>query len=110
LVGLDLCLFFLMLLSLGEHLAFNYAYLFSSIATIGLASLYAGSIYQSYKIGLLSTGILTLLYFFIFMLLQLQEFALFAGSIGLFLLLALTMYLTRNFSSLSQVTGSSERS
>jgi len=110
LVGLDLCLFFLMLLSLGEHLAFNYAYLFSSIATIGLASLYAGSIYQSYKIGLLTTGILTLLYFFIFMLLQLQEFALFAGSIGLFLLLALTMYLTRNFSSLSQVTGSSERS
>ncbi len=109
LVGLDLCLFFLMLLSLGEHMAFNSAYIYSSIATIGLAALYAGSIYQSYKIGLLTSGVLALLYFFIFMLLQLQDFALLAGSIGLFLLLALTMYLTRNFSNLTQVADQSER-
>ena len=108
LVGLDLCLFFLMLLSLGEHMAFNYAYLISGIATIGLAALYAGSIYRSRRIGLLTGGILVLLYTFIFMLLQLQDYALLAGSIGLFLLLALTMYLTRNFANLSRVSRSAD--
>jgi len=106
LVGLDLCLFFLMLLSLGEHMAFNYAYLISGIATIGLAALYASSIYRSRQIGLLTTGILALLYSFIFLLLQLHGYALLAGSIGLFLLLAITMYLTRNFANLSKASQS----
>lgn len=108
LMGLDLCLFFLMLLSLGEHMAFNRAYLLSGVATIGLAALYAGSIYRSRRIGLLTAGILTLLYTFIFLLLQLQDYALLAGSIGLFLLLALTMYLTRNFANLSRTLRSKE--
>ncbi|MCY4158089.1 MAG: cell envelope integrity protein CreD [Bacteroidetes bacterium] len=110
LMGLDLCLFFLMLLSLGEHMAFNHAYIISGIATIGLAALYAGSIYRSHKIGLLTTAILALLYSFIFLLLQLQGYALFAGSIGLFLLLAITMYLTRNFANLSSMSRSRESS
>lgn len=102
LVGLDLCLFFLMLLSLGEHMVFNSAYMLSGIATITLAALYAGAIYCSRRVGFLTAGILALLYTFIFMLLQLQDYALLAGSIGLFLLLALTMYLTRNFANLSK--------
>ncbi len=102
LVGLNLCLFFLMLLSLGEHMIFNTAYILSSIATIGLAALYTRAIYDSRSIGFLTAGILVLLHTFIFMLLQLQDYALLAGSIGLFLLLALTMYLTRNFADLSK--------
>lgn len=108
LVGLDLCLFFLMLLALGEHMAFNHAYILSGIATIGLAALYAGSIYRSRGVGLLTAGILTILYTFIFLLLQLQNYALLAGSIGLFLLLSLTMYLTRNFATLSRTFRSAE--
>ena len=106
LVGLDLCLFFLMLLSLGEHMAFNHAYILSGVATIGLAAFYAGAIYRSRNVGLLTAGILAILYMFIFLLLQLQDYALLAGSIGLFLLLALTMYLTRNFSNLSMLSRS----
>ena len=85
-------------------MAFNYAYLISSIATIGLAALYAGSIYRSTMIGIITAGILTLLYLFIFMILHLQDYALFVGSIALYFLLALTMYLTRNFSTLSQAS------
>ena len=89
-------------------MAFNNAYVLSGIATIGLAAFYAGAVYRSRAIGLLTAGILTLLYTFIFLLLQLQDYALLAGSIGLFLLLALTMYLTRNFSNLSAASRSSE--
>ena len=106
LVGLDLCLFFLLLLSLGEHMAFNYAYILSSIMTIGLAAFYAGSMYRSIKIGYLTSGVLSVLYILIFMMLQLQDYALLAGSIGLFVLLALTMYLTRNFANLSRASSS----
>jgi inner membrane protein len=106
LMGLDLCLFFLMLLSLGEHLPFNSAYVLSGIATIGLAALYAGTIYRSRNVGMLTGGILVILYTFIFLLLQLQDYALLAGSIGLFLLLALTMYLTRNFATLAALSPS----
>lgn len=106
LVGLDLCLFFLMLLALGEHMAFNHAYILSGVATIGLAAFYAGAIYRSRNVGLLTAGILAILYMFIFLLLQLQDYALLAGSIGLFLLLTLTMYLTRNFSNLSVLSRS----
>lgn len=104
LMGLDLCLFFLMLLSLGEHLPFNSAYILSGVATIGLAALYAGTIYRSRNVGMLTAGILVILYTFIFLLLQLQDYALLAGSIGLFLLLALTMYLTRNFANLAALS------
>lgn len=104
LMGLDLCLFFLMLLSLDEHLPFNSAYILSGVATIGLAALYAGTIYRSSRVGMLTAGILVILYTFIFLLLQLQDYALLAGSIGLFLLLALTMYLTRNFANLSALS------
>ena len=106
LVGLDLCLFFLMLLALGEHMAFNHAYILSGVATIGLAAFYAGAIYRSRNVGLLTAGILAILYMFIFLLLQLQDYALLAGSIGLFLLLTLTMYLTRNFANLSVLSRS----
>ena len=104
LIGLDLCLFFLMLLSLGEHLPFNSAYIISGVATIGLAALYAGTIYRSSNIGVLTAGILVILYTFIFLLLQLQGYALLAGTIGLLLLLALTMYLTRNFADLAALS------
>ena len=78
-------------------MAFNYAYILSSILTIGLAAFYAGSMYRSLKIGLLTSGVLSILYTLIFMMLQLQDYALMVGSIGLLLLLTLTMYLTRNF-------------
>ncbi len=110
LVGLDLCLFFLMLLSLGEHMSFNLAYILSGIATIGLAAFYAGAMYRSRGVGLLTAGILAILYTFIFLLLQLQGYALLAGSIGLYLLLAPTMYLTRNFSNLSALSRSKKSS
>lgn len=106
LVGLDLCLFFLMLLAIGEHMVFNHAYILSGVATIGLAAFYAGAIYRSRNVGLLTAGILAILYMFIFLLLQLHGHALLVGSVGLFLLLALTMYLTRNFSDLSALSHS----
>jgi len=95
LVGVALCVFYTLLLSFSEYIHFNAAYLVASIATIGLIAWYVRSILQSPKMSLFIGGMLALLYGFIFTLIQLQDYALLLGSIGLFLTLALVMFFSR---------------
>ena len=97
LVGLGLCLFYLLLLSLGEHMLFSLAYLVAGVATTGLISLYVVAVFRKRQLGLVTGGVLAVLHVFIYLLLQLEDYALLAGSIGLFVLLAITMYMTRSF-------------
>jgi inner membrane protein len=96
LVGLALCLFYTLLLAASEQVAFNLAYVVAGLATIGLVTAYTRSIFASRTLSLLTGGVLLVLYGFVFVILQLQDFALLVGSIGLFVALALTMYLSRN--------------
>ena len=95
LVGIALILFYSLLLSLSEQLNFMFAYFIASAATIGLITVYAHSIFKNR----MQTGILTVvligLYSFLYVILQLQDRALMVGSIGLFLILALVMYISR---------------
>ena len=94
LVGIALILFYSLLLSISEQLNFGAAYLIASIATIGLIVAYAHSIFKNY----LSTGILasflSVLYIFLYVVLQLEDIALLCGSIGLFVILGVIMYLS----------------
>lgn len=95
LIGLALVIFYTLLVSISEHLAFNSAYLIAAVMTIGLTGLYARALFQSGRMGLLVSGTLTLLYAFLFVTLQLQDYALLIGSIGLFVTLAAIMYFSR---------------
>jgi len=95
LVGVALCIFYTLLLSFSEYIHFNTAYLIAALATIGLIAWYVRSILQSSKMSLFIAGLLTVLYGFIFTLIQLQDYALLMGSIGLFITLALVMYFSR---------------
>lgn len=95
LVGLALTVFYLLLLSLSEHLGFNTAYLISSIATIGLICGYSSSMLGIRRLVWQLMGMLIAVYGFIFVLLQLEDFALLAGSIGVFIALAVVMYSSR---------------
>ncbi|HUR30121.1 MAG TPA: cell envelope integrity protein CreD [Saprospiraceae bacterium] len=95
LVGAALVIFFILLLSLSEQIGFDLAYLFSSIATIILITLYSRSIFSEKKNATLVGGLLLLQFAFIYVILQLEDFALLAGSIALFAIIALIMYLTR---------------
>lgn len=95
LIGLALVLFYTLLISVSEHTNFNIAYLVAGGAVILMTGLYAGSILKSMKQTLLFVFILFLTYSFVFMTLQIQEYALLTGSIGLTLILALTMFVTR---------------
>jgi inner membrane protein len=95
LVGLALCLFYTLLLSISEHSTFNFAYLISSVLTIGLISAYTKTVLKSNSLTGLMSGILTILYLFIYVIIQLEDYALLMGSIGLFIILALVMYFSR---------------
>jgi inner membrane protein len=95
LIGLALVIFYSLLLAISEFLAFDYAYLIASSGTIILIGLYAKSHFRSWRSAGLFTGVLTLLYGFIFVLIRLEDTALLVGSIGLFVILALTMYASK---------------
>jgi inner membrane protein len=95
LVGLALTVFYLLLLSFSEHLGFNTAYLASATATIGLICFYSASMLRIRRLVWQLLAMLVAIYGFIFILLQLEDYALFAGSIGVFLALAAVMYSSR---------------
>jgi inner membrane protein len=95
LVGFALCLFYTLLLSFSEYIGFNPAYLVAALATIGLIAWYVRSILRSSKMSLFVASLLALQYGFIFTLIQLQDYALLMGSIGLFITLAVVMYFSR---------------
>lgn len=95
LVGFAIVLFYLLLLSLSEHLDFNTAYLIASIGTICIISFYSGAILKKKAFGFILGAILIALYIYLYVLLQLQDYSLLMGSLGLFLILAMVMYLTR---------------
>ena len=96
LVGLALCLFYALLVSLSEHVTFNAAYALAGFATIGAVTTYTRSIFKTRSLSLLTGLVLSVLYGFVFIILQLEDYALLVGTVGLFVALSLTMYLTRN--------------
>ena len=91
LVAFALLIFYALLTSIGEQIGFNWAYLISSMAIIFLISWYAFTILQNAKMVAWITLLQTGLYAFLFTILQLQDYALLAGSIGLFVILAIVM-------------------
>lgn len=94
LIGIALLLFYTLLLSFSEHLLFAISYAIAALMTIGLITVFMTAILKDKKTALVVGGLLTLLYIFIFVLLQLESYALLAGSLGLFVILAATMYAT----------------
>jgi len=95
LVGFGLCLFYLLLLSLSEQIGFGPAYIVASVGIIAMIVSYAKSIFKNNKLTLILASILVLLYGFLYILLQLQDYALLMGSLGLFIILASVMYMSR---------------
>lgn len=95
-VGLALTVFYILLLSLSEHFGFDLAYLFAAIGIILQISLYVRAIFKSWKLGGLMVILLSTLYVFIYVIIQLATHSLLMGSIGLFIIIGVLMYLSRN--------------
>lgn len=94
-VGFGLCLFYLLLVSLAEHIRFDLAYLVASAAIIALLSWYWSGVLRGWRQGATMAVALTALYGYLYLLLRLEDLALLAGSSGLFVMLALLMAMTR---------------
>jgi inner membrane protein len=95
LVGFALCIFYVLLLSISEHIKYNFAYLIASIMTIGLITWYTAGVLKDRKLSGMICGNLCLLYGFIFCLIQLEDYALLMGSLGLFIILCVVMFFSR---------------
>lgn len=96
LVGFSLVLFFALLISFSEHIGFDFAYLISSIVTILAITLYSKSIFKNQKFVRILFGIISLFYAFIYLLLQLQDYSLILGTVMLFVVLSIIMYVSRD--------------
>ncbi|WP_312339142.1 cell envelope integrity protein CreD [Sphingobacterium sp.] len=91
LIGAAMVLFYTLLLALSEHIGFNLAYLTASIATVMLIGSFIKSITKDQKSAVLLSSILGLFYLFIYILMQLRDYSLVAGTIGIFIILAILM-------------------
>ena len=96
LVGSAITVFFLLLISLSEHIGYNLAYLISSIATIGLISFYSSFILSSLMSTIVLSSLLSGLFTYIYLILQMQDFALLAGALALFVIIGSVMLISRN--------------
>jgi len=95
-IGMGIILFYLLLLSISEHIDFDISYLISSVSVAVLITGYAKSILRKRSLSFMVGSVLLVLYIFFYTLLQLEDYALLFGSIGLFLVLCAIMYTTRN--------------
>ncbi len=95
LVGLAVCLFYILLLSLSEHIDFNISYIIAVLSVSGLSVFYSASILKSYKGASGIGGVFLLQYSYLYAALLSEDYALLIGSIGLFIILAIVMTLTR---------------
>jgi inner membrane protein len=94
-VGFAISLFYFLLLSISEHSNFMTAYLISSVATVALVSAYTKSMLKSRPMAAVVAVLLAFLYGFLYITLQLEDYALLMGGIGLFIVLSAVMFVTR---------------
>ena len=95
LIGLAVTLFYVLLLSISEHLNFDAAYLLSAGAITCLITGYSQGILRNKYFTLTVCALLLILYAYLYIVLQLEDYALLMGALGLFAVLTTVMYLTR---------------
>lgn len=94
-VGLALCVFYTLLIALSEHISFGFSYLIAASSIVLLISLYAKSIFNQLRLTGILSLILCILYGFIYAIIQMEDYALLMGSVGIFIVLSLVMFLSR---------------
>jgi inner membrane protein len=96
LIGLSLCVFYLLLLSFSEQIGFGPAYLASASAVVAQAAIYNWALQRRLLPAAAFGALLAGLYGGLYALLRLEEASLLAGSLLLFAVLSVAMWLTRN--------------
>ena len=92
--GLAMVFFYVLLLSLAEHIGFGAAYLVAAAACSGMLSTYFGMALQSRVRGLAMLAVLSTLYGLLYLILKLEDYALLAGAMLGFAALTVVMFVT----------------
>jgi len=95
LVGISLCVYYILLLSLSEYITFNIAYTIATFATIALIVVYTKAMLKDNRLALAIAATLSAIYVNIFILISMEDYALLCGSIGLFIVVAILMYFSK---------------
>ncbi|HOI17924.1 MAG TPA: cell envelope integrity protein CreD [Geobacteraceae bacterium] len=95
LVGAGLCLFFLLEISLAEHMGFAPAYLCATLLVTSLIYFYCRFVLGGLRRSTILATVVLLLYGYLYALLMNQDYALLIGSLCLFLVLGAVMFITR---------------
>jgi inner membrane protein len=95
LLGAAMCVFYLLELSLAEHLTFPIAYGIACFAVVAMIAAYSRVIFRQSRHTAVITAGTTVLYGYLFVLLTNEDAALLVGSIGLFASIAGIMFATR---------------
>ena len=95
LIGIALIVFYTLLLSFSEHMNFGLSYLIACVMTIAMIVVFMASITKDKKTALGIGLLLVVLYAFVYVLLQLESYALLVGSVGLFIILGIAMFATQ---------------
>jgi inner membrane protein len=93
-VGFAMIMFYILLLSLAEQIGFFWSYLIAAGATSGLISLYVARVQGSAARGIAMLLVLSLLYGLLYLILRLEDYALLAGAVAGFVMLAVVMFST----------------
>ncbi len=96
LIGIADVLFYLVLLSLSEHLPFLAAYSGGAIAVCALVSFYSSAILKGAKRALAMAAVLGGVYLYLYVALESEDYALLVGTVGVFAIVAFVMIITRN--------------
>jgi len=102
LVGAALCLFYLAVLSLSEFIPFVYAYWTGALASTFLIVLYSLNVLKGGRRTTIIAAALSIIYTYLYVVLQLQDYSLLFGTVGLFVVLGIVMYSTRNLDRLTR--------
>lgn len=95
LLGLALAIFYLLLLALAEHIGFDAAYALAAVSLCALLGVYLAGAFASPAAGGAASGAFGVIYGLLYVIVSAEDYALLAGALSLFALLAAAMVLTR---------------
>jgi inner membrane protein len=110
LIGMAILIFYTLVLSLSEHINFNLAYIISALSVTLIISGYAKAIISNPRFAASIMGLLFVLYGYLFIVLQLEDYALLMGSIGLLVIISTVMFMTRRINWYGEETGEKNKS
>ena len=95
LIGLEDVVFYLLVLSLSEHIGFALSYAASAIAVSAIVFFYASAIFKGARWGIFITCVQLVSYAILYVILNSEDYALLMGSLMIFAVISLVMYFTR---------------